>query len=74
VKTYTVNSCRKEISRHVSYADVMFKIGQSSLSIRGDIKLHETTLKSGTAVGKFKVGTIHICERSDFITPVPSGF
>jgi hypothetical protein len=72
VKEYTVNSSRKEISRHVSYAAVMFKIGQSSVSIRGDTKLHETTLKSGTAVGKFKAGTIHICERSDFITPAPS--
>jgi len=52
------------------YVAVMFKIGQSSLSIRGDTKLHETTLKSGTPVGKFKAGTIHICERSDFITPL----
>jgi hypothetical protein len=74
VKAYNVNSSRKEISRHVSYAAVMLKIGQSFLYIRGDTKLHETTLKSGNAIGKLKVGTIYICERSDFITLVPSGF
>jgi hypothetical protein len=51
----------------------MIKIGQSSLPIRGDIKLHETTLTSRTAVGKFKEGTIHICAESDFITTVSSG-
>jgi hypothetical protein len=59
-KEYAVNTSRKEISRHVSYSSAMLKIGQSSLSIRGDNKLHETILKSGTAVGKFKTGTIYI--------------
>jgi hypothetical protein len=44
----------KEISRHVSQTAVTFNIGQSSQSIRGDTKLYETTLKSGTAVGKFE--------------------
>ena len=50
----TVNSSRQEIPRNVSYAVIMYKIGQSSLLIRGDTKLHDTKLKSGTAVGKFK--------------------
>jgi len=51
----------------------MFKIEQISLPIRGETKLHETTLKSGIVVGKFKAGIILICDRSDFITAVPSG-
>jgi len=51
----------------------MFKIEQRSLPIRDDTKLHETTLKSGIVVGKFKAGTIQICERSHFITALTSG-
>jgi hypothetical protein len=41
----------------------MFKIGQSSLPITGGTKLHETAMKNGITVAKFKATIIHICER-----------